>query len=82
MKSAFWKRILSAFCAFSLAGCAEFAAFKSGVAEHGADAADQLLDAALWQMCSASPVGAIKRRFKSEEERRAYNTLCPESTLP
>jgi hypothetical protein len=58
--------------------CAEFGAFRSGVAEHGADAADQALEAAIWTICNATPVGAVKRRFKSEEERAAYNVICPD----
>jgi hypothetical protein len=63
-------------------GCAEVAAVRSGVAEHGADAADQALETAIWTMCSASPVGAIKRRFKTEEERAAYNVICPDGEAP
>ncbi len=62
--------------------CAEFAAFRSGVAEHGADAADQTLDAAVWTMCNGISVGAVKRRFKTPEERAAYNVLCPQEELP
>jgi len=63
-------------------GCAEFDAARAAAAEHGADAADQALDTALWTICNATPVGAIKRRFKSEEEREAYNKICPGAPLP
>jgi len=61
----------------SLGGCAEFGAFKSGVATHGADASDQTLEANLWYLCNASSVGSIKRRFKTVEEVAAYNVICP-----
>ena len=63
-------------------GCAEVAALRSGAAQHGADAADQALDTAMWTICKATPVGAIKRKFKTPEERTAYNALCPDEVLP
>jgi len=66
----------------ALTGCAaEFNAFKSGVATHGAEAADQAVDVNLWALCEASSVGSIKRRFKTPEERASYNGICPD-TLP
>lgn len=63
-------------------GCAEIDASRAAIAEHGADASDQALDTAIWTMCNATPVGAIKRRFKTEAERDAYNKLCPGEPLP
>ena len=66
----------------SIIGCAEVAAIRSGAAQHGADAADQALDTAMWTICKATPVGAIKRKFKTPEERTAYNALCPDEVLP
>lgn len=63
-------------------GCAEIDAGRAALAEHGADASDQALDTAIWTMCNATPVGAIKRRFKTEAERDAYNKLCPGEPLP
>lgn len=63
-------------------GCAEIAALRAGAASHGADAADQTLETALWAICNATPVGAIKRRFKTDEERAAYSTLCLDGNLP
>ena len=59
-----------------LSGCAEVAAFRSGVATHGSDAADQALETTLWALCNASPVGAINRRFKTQDEIEAYQRLC------
>lgn len=65
----------------ALTGCAEFNAFKSGVATHGAEAADQTVEVSIWSLCEASSVGSIKRRFKTTEERDAYNAMC-EGQLP
>lgn len=65
-----------------LTGCAEWNALQSGVANHGAQAADEAVETALWSLCSGVPVGAIKRRFKTDDERAAYNQLCPEPELP
>lgn len=59
-----------------IAGCAEFSAFKSGVAEHGADVTDEALESSVWYTCNAASVGAVKRRFKTPEERKAYNAIC------
>jgi hypothetical protein len=59
-----------------LAGCAEWYAIKSAVSEEGATAADEALDVAIFQICRGSPVGAVLRRFKTDEERQAYRVLC------
>lgn len=76
------KRItLIAITLIGLTGCAEFNAFKSGVATHGAEAADQTVEVSIWSLCEASSVGSIKRRFKTDEERHAYNAMC-EGQLP
>lgn len=76
------KYIILLFAVLAVPGCAEIHAARAAAAEHGADAADQALDTALWTICSATPVGAIKRRFKTTEERAAYNILCPEGVFP
>lgn len=60
----------------AVAGCAEITAFRSGIAKHGADASDQVLESALWTICNGSPVGAVKRRFKTASEQDAYNVMC------
>lgn len=62
----------------TLTSCAEWQAAKIGVSSHGAQAADEALTTAMWTMCNAIPVGAVKRRFKTIEEREAYNSLCPD----
>lgn len=64
-----------------LSSCAEFQAVKSGIASHGSEAADQAVDVSIWSLCEASTVGSIKRRFKTVEERDAYNAMC-EGQLP
>lgn len=70
------------FCvAFLLNGCAEWTAVKAGAASHGAQASDAALEASVWQMCYASPVGAIRRRFQSPEDVRAWQELCRERNL-
>jgi len=74
--------VFTAIVLLMMQGCAEFSAFKSGVAEHGADASDQVLESALWTVCTGVSVGAVKRRFKTEQERAAYNDLCPVIELP
>lgn len=63
-------------CLVLLTGCAEVAAMRAAGAQHGAEAADQAVDTALWSLCNAAPVGAIQRRFKTPDEREAYGTLC------
>jgi hypothetical protein len=78
----FWLVTLVLFLSSCSGGCAEIAAFKSGIAEHGADASDEALETALWTICKATPVGAVKRKFKSDEERAAYNAICPGEMLP
>ena len=70
------KIILIALFALLVTSCAEFSAAKSGVATHGAQAADEALDVSIWTICNATPVGAIKRRFKTPEERASYNSMC------
>lgn len=74
-------KIIILICLLLLASCAGYGTFKAAVAEEGAKAADEALDAAIWHICKASPVGAIKRRFKSAQEIAAYNILCPDGFI-
>lgn len=64
-----------------LAGCAEWTAVKAGAASHGAQASDAALEASVWEICYASPVGAIRRRFQSSEDVQAWQRLCRESSF-
>ncbi len=57
-------------------GCAEYAVLKSTVSEEGARIADEALQAVIWKMCNAMPVGAIVRRFNTPELREAFHTIC------
>lgn len=70
-------RYIVIFIALLLSGCASYDLYKAAIAEEGAKAADSALEAAIWHICNASPVGAIKRRFKTDREITAYNILCP-----
>lgn len=56
--------------------------YRAAAAEKGAEASDAALETALWSICNAIPVGAIKRHFKTDEEKDAYNAICPENPLP
>lgn len=62
--------------ALLISGCSSYNAV---IAERGAAASDQATEAALWALCNAIPVGAIKREFKTEAEREAYGVICPEA---
>ncbi len=59
-----------------LSGCAEWQAIKSGIGSYGAEASDEVLDSAIWTICSAAPIGSHKRRFKTDDELKALEVLC------
>ena len=59
-----------------LGGCAEFYALKSAVGSYGSEAADETLGTAVWTICSAVSVGAIERRFQTDEQRQAREVIC------
>lgn len=48
------------------------------IASRGAEASDAALAAARWEMCQASPIGAIRRAFDTPEEVEAYRKICSE----
>lgn len=78
----FWINVAILALVFALiAGCAEWTAVKSGVASHGAQASDAALEASLWQICYASPVGAIRRRFQSSADVDAWQQFCHEGNF-
>lgn len=60
----------------SISGCAEINALRSLVGLYGADASDEALNTALWTICNASPIGAHKRRFKTDAEIAAVKVIC------
>lgn len=57
--------------ALMLTGCAEFGAIKTGIAQHGATAADEALSVAKWQTCIAPTVGSLMRDLGGDQERIA-----------
>ena len=62
----------------SLASCAELQALKSAIGSYGAAGSDEVLDSAIWTICNASPIGAHRRRFKTDEEIAAVKAICGE----
>lgn len=56
-----------------LAGCSTY---RNIAATQGAEAADAALEAAEWTLCNAAPVGAVTRRYQTQELQEAYNTIC------
>lgn len=61
--------------AFMLNGCSTY---QTVIADRSAQASDDSLNAVIWSLCNAMPVGAIKRRFQTEAEQAAYQAICPE----
>ena len=57
----------------SIAGCASY---RAVVGSKGQESSDAMLNDALWVICKASPVGAIKRRFNTIEKLVQYNNIC------
>lgn len=52
-----------------LTGCAEFRAVQTGVATHGAQAADAAMSTAKWEVCTATTVGALERELGGDKAR-------------
>ena len=65
--------------ALLMTGCSAASLYRGAVAQQGAEASDQALESAEWAICSGIPVGAIMRRYNTDEKRAAYNTLCSNS---
>lgn len=60
-----------------LSGCAEYRAVETGVAQHGAEAADGVLRDSLWTTCEAATVGAVRRWTGGNADLiRAYDSVC------
>ena len=71
-------KIIILFSILSLASCAELQALKSAIGSYGANGSDEVLDSAIWTICNASPIGAHKRRFKTDDEIAAVKVMCGE----
>lgn len=50
--------------------------FTDMIGLKGAEASDEALRIAIWEVCNASPVGAVKRRFDTPEKAKIWNSLC------
>ena len=61
---------------FVFSGCAEY---TGAVKERGAQGSDSTVDAAVWALCNAAPVGGIRREFNSPEKAKTWQELCSES---
>jgi len=59
----------------SVSGCSRYRAY---VGQYGQETSDAALHDALWTICKAVPVGAIKRRFDTLERLIQYNAMCRE----
>jgi len=77
----FTKIISILLLAISLSACQEVAAFRSAIAAHGEDAADQALETHIWGVCIGSSVGAVNRRFNTSAEIDAYRRFCPSNLV-
>ena len=71
------KKILIVLMMVVVSGCAEYRAIAGS---RGADASDATLHDALWVICNAVPVGAIKRRFNTIEKLVEYNSVCEDQS--
>lgn len=61
----------------TLSACSTVDNAAEVVAQKGAQAADRALQAAEWQLCKATTMGALTRRYGSSAERlRSYVTFC------
>lgn len=58
---------------FSIGGCAQY---RAAIGSYGQETSDATLHDALWTICKAIPVGAIKRRFDTVEKLIQYNSMC------
>tara|TARA_R110000851_G_scaffold9579_3_gene35585 strand:- start:34041 stop:34289 length:249 start_codon:yes stop_codon:yes gene_type:complete len=74
-------RILIAITLILVSGCAELNSLRSGVGYYGQQASDSSLHDAVWVICKATPVGAVKRRFNTMEKIVVYDMLCNDTEL-
>jgi hypothetical protein len=69
VKTIFIGLAVATFIVATLSGCAKFTAARSGIAQHGATAADASLDIAKWQTCTAASIGSLERDLGGDKER-------------
>lgn len=61
-----------------LAGCAQW---RAAIGSYGAEAAEATLHDAEWMLCSAVPVGAVKKRYNTARKMTVYAELCGDTEL-
>lgn len=77
-----WIVVLIAAVIASLSGCAEFSAVKTGVASHGAQAADEALIVSEWGVCQATTMGAWQRRYGADPVKAdGWRKLCSQAAV-
>lgn len=62
-----------------LAGCANLDSFKAAAVDRAQQSTDRMLEDAIWVVCKATPIGAIKRRFGMDPTK--YNAFCAEPPI-
>ena len=60
------------------AGCAQY---RAAIGSYGAEVSDATLNDAIWTMCRAIPVGAVKRKFDTPERIKLYAEMCNDMEL-
>lgn len=61
----------------TLAGCSGWGSVKQGIAYHGANIADEELEAAEWAHCEAPTAGALRRKYANDPEGlKAWQECC------
>lgn len=59
-----------------LSGCEQFSIIQGVIAISGAKASDRALSSCSWEVCIASPIGAIERKFDTPEKLATYQEFC------
>jgi len=75
-QNSFFKPLVLAICLVVLSGCTYVATVRGAIAQRGQLASDQALATALWTLCVGTSTGSVARRFKTDEEKAARNTIC------
>jgi PBP1b-binding outer membrane lipoprotein LpoB len=65
-----------------LTACAGWSPARDAAEEYGRKVADETLKAAVWTICKASSVGAIKRLFNTTVKATAWRNFCKEAGAP
>jgi hypothetical protein len=68
-----WLTLIFLILVVSASGCSTYIA---AIETRSANAADLELKAAIWSACEAPTVGAVKRRFKTDEAIAVYFEQC------